>query len=90
MRKWEVVEIKNKFHAEVIRMNQEGYSKDYINQWKKENTRIYRLQLNKLNDADLIEILENESNKAAFIKDCIRKVVASTTKQVKCILRLYV
>lgn len=77
---WEVVEIKNKFHAEVIRMNQEGYSKDYINQWKKENTRIYRLQLNKLNDADLIEILENESNKAAFIKDCIRKVVASTTK----------
>lgn len=53
---------------------------DYINNWKRENTVTYRLQLNKEKDGDIIKVLENESNKAAFIKDCIRKVVSSTTK----------
>ena len=53
---------------------------DYINNWKREKTKLYRIQCNIDKDADIIKILEGESNKAAFIKDCIRKVVSSTTK----------
>lgn len=52
-----------------------------INDWKRNNTRLYRIQLNIEKDADIIKILEGESNKAAFIKDCIRKVISSTTKE---------
>lgn len=60
--------------------NKEVQNINNINNWKRENTRLYRLQLNNEKDKDIIEVLENESNKAAFIKDCIRKVIASTTK----------
>lgn len=53
----------------------------YTNNWKREKTRLYRIQCNNDKDADIIKVLEGESNKSAFIKDCIRKVVSSTTKE---------
>lgn len=45
-----------------------------MNDWKRDNTKVYRIQCNKVNDADIIRILEGESNKSAFIKTCIREV----------------
>lgn len=62
---------------------------DYQNKWKKENTVRIVLQLNKENDADLIRLIKGESNKTAFIKDCIRKVALSTTKDSVCIPKDY-
>lgn len=56
---------------------------NYINDWKKQNTKRYILQLNTEKDADVIKILEGESNKSAFIKSCIR-VVAENTKSGVC------
>lgn len=56
----------------------------YNNDWKKKNTVRVVLQLNNENDADIIKLLKGESNKSAFIKSCIRYVVANTTKENNC------
>lgn len=85
---WSEVEIPLTFRNEVKRLKDLGKSQEYINRWKKENTKVYRIQLNKVNDSDIIEVLENESNKAAFIKSCIR-VVLKNTKSGKCSLEDY-
>lgn len=60
---------------------------NYINDWKRQNTKRYILQLNTDKDADVIKILEGESNKSAFIKSCIRVVAENTDKGV-CSLKL--
>ena len=57
-----------------------------INEWKKTNTKRYLLQLSVENDLDIIRLLEGETNKTAFIKDCIRKVALSTTNNARCSL----
>lgn len=51
---------------------------NYINDWKKANTIRVVLQLNNEKDADIIKLLEGESNKSAFIKNCIRVVADNT------------
>lgn len=58
-----------------------GVNNMYNNDWKKENTRRFVLQLNNEKDKDIIDVLENESNMSAFIKACIREVVSKTTKE---------
>lgn len=85
---WSEVEIPLTFRNEVKRLKDLGKSQEYINRWKKENTKVYRIQLNKVNDSDIIEVLENESNKAAFIKSCIREVL-KTTNDLKCSFKEY-
>ena len=42
--------------------------------------RYYVIECNNIIDSDIIRVLENESNKNAFIKDCIRKVVAAVER----------
>lgn len=66
--------------SSLLLQNQGVKYTQYNNNWKKENTVRIVLQLNNVKDADLIRLLKGESNKSAFIKDCIRKVVSETTK----------
>ena len=44
----------------------------YKNAWDRENTRQYKLKLNKKTDADLIEWLDNQENRQSYLKELIR------------------
>lgn len=43
------------------------------NEWKKQNTKQLTIQLNKINDADIIEYLNTKENKHRYIINLIRK-----------------
>ena len=43
------------------------------NEWKKQNTKQVTIQLNKINDADIIEYLSTKENKHRYIINLIRK-----------------
>lgn len=44
----------------------------YKNAWDRENTRQYKLKLNKRTDEDIINWLDGHENKQQYIKDLIR------------------
>jgi len=47
------------------------------NEWRKANTKAFTIQLNKENDADVIEFLSTKKNRQRYIIDLIRKEIRS-------------
>lgn len=47
------------------------------NEWRKANTKTFTIQLNKENDADVIEFLSTKKNRQRYIIDLIRKEIKS-------------
>ena len=45
----------------------------YLNKWRKENTRVYKIRLSKNVDGDMIEFMESKDNKQGYIKELIRE-----------------
>lgn len=48
---------------------------DYDRNYMKTNCRVYRLQLNKENDADIIALLETRGNINGFLKAVLRHYI---------------
>lgn len=48
---------------------------DYDRNYMKQNCKVYRLQLNKENDKDIIEWLDRQTNKNGAIKTVLREKI---------------
>lgn len=52
----------------------------YLNKWRKENTRVYKIRLSKNVDGDMIEFMDSQTNKQGLIKSLIRRYMDNESK----------
>lgn len=45
--------------------------------YEKKAMKFYAFKLHKINDADIIDLLDSQENKSAFIKECIKSKLSS-------------
>lgn len=63
------------FEKEKVRMTEEQRKRycESSSRWRKENAKQFTIQLNKVNDADIIEFLATKPNRHRYIINLIRK-----------------
>lgn len=54
---------------------------DNLYKWRKDNQRVFKFELNKTKEKDVIDFLESLENKRAYIIDLIRKDINSRTNK---------